>query len=290
MPDEVGHLTAGDAGGNLDHLHAAVGSGHQLWEGDARAEAERLDRVQDELLGHRQAGPVQRRRIEMDPADGEADAGRAEPVRKRQQLHFAVTDDGHCVHLDPVQELLDDHLAGRRLADRVLEVGLDIRGRLQPRHAALAARVGRLDHGREADVLRGRERLAERLRRAEPRLRYAGLGETAPHVHLVCQYPSRVGPDARQAERLGDGRHRGNRAVRGDRQHAVRTDPARCLDRSLDVAEVDLLEEVGVFLRDRVGVAVDRRDAEAELLRAEDGRALMTSGAEDENRLHAPEC
>ena len=53
-----------------------------------------------------------------------------------------------------------------------------------------------------------------------------------------------------------------------------------------DVGEVDDLAHVGHLQAERVGVAVDRDDAEAELLRPQDRAALVAPGADEEDGLH----
>ena len=85
--------------------------------------------------------------------------------------------------------------------------------RLEPEHAALAARVGGLDHVREADVCDGRARLLERARRAEPRLRDAGGLQPATHLDLV-----------REAQRRRRRRSRRGRAPRRRRRPPPRRD------------------------------------------------------------------
>ena len=54
----------------------------------------------------------------------------------------------------------------------------------------------------------------------------------------------------------------------------------------VDIREVDGLARVRRGEPGRVGVPVDGHDAEAELLRAQDGAALMAPRAHEENRLH----
>ncbi len=134
------------------------------------------------------------------------------------------------VQLQPVGELLDDRLAGRRLGERGVQVPVEVVERLEQEEAALAARVGRLQHRREPDRLGGGRRLAPRAHRGEPRLRHAALGEPAPHRDLVRHQVRRLRADPGQAERLGDGGDDRHRAVGRDRQHAVDAVPPRDLD------------------------------------------------------------
>ena len=83
---------------------------------------------------------------------------------------------------------------------------------------------------------------------------------------------------------VGDG---DDRAVGGDGQHAVGLDLLRELDRLRDVDEVDDLADVGIRQRERLRIPVRGGNPEAELLRAQDRRALVASRAEEEDRLHA---
>ena len=95
-----------------------------------------------------------------------------------------------------------------------------------------------------------------------------------------------LGADPGQAERLGDGRHDGNSAVGRDGEHAVDGVAAADLGDRGDVREVDGLAGVGDLQARRIGVAVDRDGAEAELLRPQDRAALVAPGADEEDGLH----
>ena len=86
---------------------------------------------------------------------------------------------------------------------------------------ALPARVGRLEHRREADLVGRAPPLGERAQRREARLRHAGLGERAPHRDLVRHQVRRLDADPRQPARLGDRGDDRHRAVGRDGQHAV---------------------------------------------------------------------
>ena len=86
----------------------------------------------------------------MDPADAEADSGRAEAVGQRDQRGLADPRDHDAVQLDAVDELLEERLVGRRLGDRLGEVALELLARLDAEYRALAAGVDRLQDCREA--------------------------------------------------------------------------------------------------------------------------------------------
>ena len=158
VPHEVGHLAAGDPRGDLDDCDAAVRRGDELRERDRVAEAERAHRLDRDLLGEAQLLGRDRRRVDVDPADAEADSGRAQAVGERDQRGLAAARDDDAVQLDAVDELLEERLVGRRLLDRVGEVALELLARLDAEDGALAARVDRLQDGREGDGARARRR------------------------------------------------------------------------------------------------------------------------------------
>ena len=79
MACKVGHLTAGDARGHLHDQHALVGD-EQLRERDPVAQAQRVCRVRGDALRLCERVAEDRRRIDVDPADAEPDAGRPEAV------------------------------------------------------------------------------------------------------------------------------------------------------------------------------------------------------------------
>ena len=87
----------------------------------------------------------------MDPADAEADAGRAEAVGERDHGRLADARDHDAVQLDAVDELLEERLVGRRLGDRLRQVALELLAALDAEDGALAARVDGLEHRREGD-------------------------------------------------------------------------------------------------------------------------------------------
>ena len=113
MADEIGHLAAGDASGDLDDAHRAVVGDDQLRERDPVPEAERVHRVDGDALRVGQHVRVDRRGVDVDPADAEADPGRAQPVGEGERERFAVPRDHDPVQLEPVVEALDDRLFGR---------------------------------------------------------------------------------------------------------------------------------------------------------------------------------
>ena len=81
----------------------------------------------------------------------------------------------------------------------------------------------------------------------------------------------------------GDDRHG---AVGGDGEDAVDPVPSRDGLDGVDVREVDDLGGVGERETRRVGVAVDRDDAEPAVARLRDRTALVAPGADEEDARH----
>ena len=93
----------------------------------------------------------------MDPADAEADAGRSQPVGEGEHERLAAALTTTIPFSSrPVLEALDDRLVRRRLGERGVEAALEVAARLEPEDAALATRVGGLEHRREARPSRAR--------------------------------------------------------------------------------------------------------------------------------------
>src|SRR4051812_5672607 len=99
-----------------------------------------MHRSLNEGLRLRSPRLVERGGIGVDPTYGEALSGRPQAIRERQLRHDPVADDRHRVHLDTVDELLDDHLAAVRERQGCVEARLEIVDALEPEDAALAAR------------------------------------------------------------------------------------------------------------------------------------------------------
>ena len=222
----------------------------------------------------------------MDPADAEADAGRPEPVGERQQRDVASARDRDAVHLRALDEALEDRLAGRGLGERRVEVRLQVARVVDPEDPTLSARVDRLEHGGEPDRVDRGSSLGEAPDRRERRLRDPLLGERPPHRDLVRHAVRDVGADRREAEALGDRRDDRDGAVRRDRQRAVDGVPSRDLLDRVDVGEVDDLRDVRRLEPRRVGVAVDRDDADPALARLGDRAALVAARADEEDARH----
>ena len=167
-----------------------------------------------------------------------------------------------------------------------MHVRVELVLRLDVEDAALAARVGRFQDGRQPDGLERGPRAQHVAGAREAGLRHAGVGERAPHRDLVRHQMGGLGPDPGQSQRLGDGSDDRHSPVGRDGQHSVDAVPACDVRDCSDVGEIDRLARVRGGEARRVRVPVDGDGAQAELLRAQDGAALVASRAHEENRLH----
>ena len=261
----------------------------QLREGDAVAQAERptapRPRAPRAPAARAEAGGV-----DVDPADAEADAGRAQPVGERHELRLAAASDHDPVQLEALDEALEDRLARARLGERGGQVALELAPRLDPEEAALAARVGRLQHRRQRrrPASAASTSLAE-ASAGERRLRDAGVGEDAG-ASRACSSCARAtsvpieGRPSRSVTAATTGTARSADTVSG----AVDVMAAGDLGDRVDVGEVDGLADVGDLQPEGVGVAVDADHAQAALARLQDRAALVAPGADEEDGLHCP--
>ena len=245
MPDEIGHLPSRDPRRHLDDGNGAVGMGDQLREGDPVAEAEHLDGAGGDALRELELIAVRRCRIDVDPADPEADPGRPQAVGERHDLGAAAAGDHDPVHLGALDEPLEDALLLGRLGQRRVEVAVEVVGALDPEDAALAARVGGLQHGGQPTVLERPPAFDEGTHGRKRRLRHTLLGKCAAHHDLVAHPLGDLGPDPRQAQALRHGRDDRDRAVGRHGQRAVDRMAASDVGDRVDVGEVDGLADVG---------------------------------------------
>ena len=165
-----------------------------------------------------------------------------------------------------------------------MEVGLELVERAEPEHAALPARVGRLEDGGKANRRRGRARLGMRSHGGELGLGDTVLGQPAPHGHLVGHHVGGLRADPRQPEPLRDRGDDGHGPVGRDRHHTGDAVPPGHVCDGLGVAEVDHLRLVRRGESRRVGVPVHRHHPGAQLARAFDRPPLVTSAADEEDR------
>ena len=172
---------------------------------------------------------VDRRRVDVDPADAEADARRAQPVGERQRDRLAAARDHDPVHLGARRRTpRGSPRPSATIDERLVQVRLDVVERLDAEDAALPARVGGLQHRRERRPRRARGAARDSVRSAAKRgCGTPGVGEPAPHRDLVRHQVRRLDADPGQAERLGDRGDDRDGAVGRDRQHAVDLQPAR---------------------------------------------------------------
>ena len=121
MAHEVGHLTAGDPGGDLDDGDPPIGCGDELGKRDPVPQAESPDRLDGDLSRAPQLVAVRGRWIDVHPPDPESDARRPQAIRERQERRLTASGDDDPVHLDAVDELLQDRDAGGRLVEGIGE-------------------------------------------------------------------------------------------------------------------------------------------------------------------------
>ena len=156
---------------------------------------------------------------------------------------------------------------------------------LDPEDAALAARVGRLQHRRHAHVAQGGAGLVHRPERGEARLGDARLGEPAAHRDLVRHQVRDAGADRGEPEPLGHGRDHGHGPVGADRQRAVDFVALRHFASTAATSEKSTTSATSAACEaERVRVAVDADDAEAELLRPLDRAPLVPARTDEEDR------
>ena len=250
---QIGHLPAGDPRGDLDDERPAVVGDDQLRERDPVPQAQRAHGPQRDALRLLERVAEEPGGIGVDPADPEPDAVGAQAVGEQQRIRLPAARDHQPVQLEAVGEFLEDRLAGRRFRQRRVEVTLEVGERAQQEEAALASRVGRLQHGRKADRVGGCSGLAPDTDRRELRLRHPALGEAAAHRHLVRHQVRGLAADPGQAELLRDRRDDGHGAVGRDGQRPVDAVPPGDVDHRVDVDEVDHLRRVGLGQSGRLG-------------------------------------
>ncbi len=286
MPHEVSHLPAGDASRHLDDHDAPVGRRDELRERDPVAEAERADGVHGDLAGAGELLVRDRRREDVDPADAEPDAGRAQSVGERQEQRLTAPHDDDAVQLDPVHELLEDRDARRRLVGRLREVALELLLALDAEHGALAAGVGGLEHCGKRDDGECQGTLSSDWIAAN-----GGCGTPASantrRISSLCVIRCAVsrpipGSSSASATAATTGTARSAATVSTPSTSCAAAD----LDHARDVGEVDELADVRRQEPERFRVAVDRDDLVPELLHALDRTALVTAAADEEDGRH----
>ena len=282
---EVGHLPAGDARRDLDDTHRAVVVDEQLREGDAVASPSARTACAATCSAALERVAVDRRRVDVDPADAEADAGRAQPVGERERRDLAVARDGDAVQLERVVEALDDRLALGRLGQRGVQVRVEVvlRARAGRRRAARRESAGFSTAGKP--TVSPAARALARSRAAAKRGCGTPASASVRRIAILCVIRCAVsvpmpGRPSDSATAATTGTARSAETV----EHAVDAVPPRDLGDRRDVGEVDRLGDVRLAQPERVGIAVDCDDAQPELLRPQDRPALVAAGADEEDR------
>jgi hypothetical protein len=171
-----------------------------------------------------------------------------------------------------------------------VQVRVDVALRAEQEDAALAGRVGRLQHRRVAHSSRGGACLEQRPGCRELRLRHAVLGKPPPHRDLVHHRVRSLRADSGQAQQLRGRGHDRHGPIGRDRQHAGDAVPPTDLRQRLDVGEVDHLGHVRVGQSGRFGVPVGGDDARPQLAHPRDRATLVPACADEEDGLHGARC
>ena len=165
---------------------------------------------------------VDRRRVDVDPADAEADPRRPQPVGQRQRPRLAVAGDHDPVHLGALDELLEDRLLRRRRR-RAPRAGAP---RCRPTDST--RKIPRCPPESAGFSTAGKPTSSAARWRSDSVRSAANRGcgtpasaSAPPHRDLVRHQVRRLGADPRQPARLGDRRHDRHGAVGRHRQHAV---------------------------------------------------------------------
>ena len=177
-------------------------------------------------------------------------------------------------------------MPGARASERLVEVPLDILDRLDHEEAALATRVGRLQHCGGRHALEARIEVAAGGHEHVLRLRDPRAGEARAHRPFVGHRARDLDADARQAEGLRDGRSRKDGAVARNREHAVGA-VLRARERDLlEVAEIHVHRHVGERKGDCLRITVDRDHAVSGRARMFDRSQLRHTRAEEQQSCH----
>ena len=213
--------------------------------------------------------------------------GRPQPIRERHDLGRAAAGDHDPVHLGALDEPLEDALLLGRLRQRRVEVAVEVVAR---------SRSGRRRAGRPS-----------RPASAPPAARPCSSARLPSTSERTAANGGCGTPSSAKARRItillrircatavpidGSPRRSVTAATTGTARSAetVSAPSTRVATRDLghrvDVGEVDGLGDVGDLQPERVGVAVDRDDADALLARLQDRAALVAPGADEEDGLH----
>ena len=289
VPDEVGHLPAGNPRRAPRRRRrrrpaSAISCGNAIPSRRPSA----CTACTATRSGSRELVAVDRRRVDVDPADAEADARRAQPVGERDAAarspSRAIT-----IPFISVPSANASTIASPvgRLGERRVQVRVEVVGGLEAEDAALAARVGRLEHRREADRLERGARPRRGARTAAKRGCGTPASASVRRIATLCVIRCAVsvpipGRPSASATAATTGTARSAETVSTPSTRV----PARRLAHRVEVGEVDHLGGVGREQPGCLRVAVDRDDAQAELARLHDRAALVPAGADEEDGLH----
>ncbi len=226
----------------------------------------------------------------MHPADPEADSRRAKAVGERQQRRLASARDDDPVHLDAVDEGLDQRFVRRRLVQCFFEVSFQILHAVHAENRALSTRVHGLENGGKPGRRECLSGVLGRANRGVRRLRDSRLGEHAAHLELVGHPVRGVDSDTREAELVRHGGNDRHGAVGRDRQHTVDALSAADLGDRGNVGEVHDLGDVGRGEPGRVRIAIDGDDSQVACACVLDRAALVATCADEEDGLHGGRC
>ncbi len=253
----------------------------------ARTDVDRDSLRPLELLGG------DRGRVDVHPADAEADSRRPQPVRERQQRRLAPARDHDPVHLDSLDERLDHRFVRRRLR-RALPRGRARPPLRSPRGRPPAGRRSRRASSTAGSPGASRAHAAMSscdANRSERRLRDIG-SLRGRRASRACASSGARCRFRFQAARVSPPRRR-RPAPRG-RPRRSRPRPHRCWRATSVTAATSVksttVGDVGRSQARRLGVPVDRDDAQSLRACVLDRAALVAPGADEEDRLHGCRC
>ena len=266
----------------------AVVGDDQLRECDPVAQAERVRR-----RGRRSARPRRARRRRSTPgrrgssrrrSRSRAGASRSESVSGSASPSARDHDP---VQLEPVVEALDDRLVGLRLGERDVQMRVELVLRLDVEDAALAARVGGLQHRRDAGRVERGARALQVARSGEPRLRHAAR----PRASAASRSCASSGARSRGRSRAARASSATAATTGTARSAETVSTPSTAWRRATSVTASTSVKSTAsptsaAVEPGRVRVAVDGDDAKAELLRTQDRATLVAPRADEEDRAH----
>ena len=263
----------------------------QLRERDPVREPERVHGVRRDALRLLELVAVDRRRVDVDPADAEADARRAQPVGERQRDRLAVrarsrSRSSRCRRRTPRGSPRRSATPSAPRAGARRSSSSDST-RKTPRWPPESA--GLSTAGKPTSSAARRVSAIDRTR-GEARLRHARVGEPRAHRDLVRHQVRRLDADPGQPARLGDRGDDRDGAVGADGQHAVELEPRRRLEHRGRVGEVDDLRDVRLCEAERVGLRSTAATRRPSSFARRIARRWWRPGADEEDGFTADGC